>query len=381
MTTISRHATPITLRSSSGRRTALSCLAALLTLAGAASQAACTAPLEDGTTGGGAPLVAVSDASWTLDGIDVPTASLPDALQEMARAHVADAVEDGRAAAWVHAVVGPHARPLYRPGTIGAAYYELPVFAGATLAGTMVLSTGDHDFPMVYWNATGTSPTAEIAVRARALGKVISRFLKIDMVTFAGETNDGELLAPSEHAPQPVIDPSAGDLPAGHRAEIAAAWSRVHAPSTELGLAPQARVVRGDRGTGEYCEIAETPDYGQPSNGSYVAGCGPTAWAILFGWGSRGAANGTATPTLAGVYRSYSTTTAPLVNDATVEKMIWDLRGSFITLVSQGQTATGPTEMVKASNFVTARRAYAVSVESDYDALLNSQDRLRDKVS
>lgn len=120
---------------------------------------------------------------------------------------------------WDMAQLGSEVRPLYRPDVEGIAYYDFPVVvlggAQPQSVGFVIVSTGDHDFPIPEWDFTGESPTQELKQKAEEGGKSAARFYKLDVLTYAAENEQGELVAMLGEQPPKLtgVDPAWLDDP------------------------------------------------------------------------------------------------------------------------------------------------------------------------
>ena len=74
--------------------------------------------------------------------------------------------EENSAPGWARAQLSDEITPIYRPDLpeLGhkPAYYEIPVKP----SGFIIVSTGDHDFPIPHWNFTGQSPVQYLTEKA-----------------------------------------------------------------------------------------------------------------------------------------------------------------------------------------------------------------------
>lgn len=125
------------------------------------------------------------------------------------------------------------------------------------------------------------------------------------------------------------------------------------------------------------------PAYNQfQANGCYI-GCGPVAWAMLFGWADYQAANGNAywAPRW-GIYRENggrgTNVVAPLAQDAGVNNMITELHNDVHTFCSFGEGATCPWDMSGASSYLSGRTG--TTCRTDYDSVGICEDGIRDRV-
>ena len=113
--------------------------------------------------------------------------------------------------------------------------------------------------------------------------------------------------------------------------------------------------------------------YGQFSEGGCASGCGGTAWAMLFAWTDRRAAEGHAPWTNHyGLYRangsvSGANVVAPLAQDEGVKNMTREIRGQISTFCIFGSGATFPWNMIGAANYVRPRATAAWSMRTRYD--------------
>ncbi|MFV9504144.1 MAG: hypothetical protein AB4911_06220 [Oscillochloridaceae bacterium umkhey_bin13] len=112
--------------------------------------------------------------------------------------------------------------------------------------------------------------------------------------------------------------------------------------------------------------------YGQFTVGGCASGCGATAWAILFGWVDRRAAeNHPLWRNHWGLYRENgdlgSNAVAPLSQDAGVRNMTTEIRGHIGTFCLAGSGATWPWNMIDASRYVQPRASTAWRMNTRYD--------------
>ncbi|MFL5807781.1 MAG: hypothetical protein ACJ8CR_39385 [Roseiflexaceae bacterium] len=99
---------------------------------------------------------------------------------------------------WERAQLGSVVTPLYRPDIDGAAYFEFLVVPPAGETGDLgfiIVSTGEHDFPIAHWNYIGESPTQELARKAREKGQEAVKFYKLDALSYAAEDAQGQLVS------------------------------------------------------------------------------------------------------------------------------------------------------------------------------------------
>jgi len=108
------------------------------------------------------------------------------------------------------------------------------------------------------------------------------------------------------------------------------------------------------------------PLYEQYKFGNCQIGCGPVAWAILFGWADRQAAAGNSywSPRW-GIYRQDGGTgandVAPLGMTKGIRKVIEELHTDVSTFCIAGSGATFPWDMPQAQNYLNPRTGTRVS--------------------
>ena len=146
--------------------------------------------------------------------VSVPTAVHRRALQVLEEHRAAPSAEtpDGWPG-WADARLWDHAIALHRPDVAGVAYYEfilvggdledalaepearLLTGAGAFERGSITLSTGPHDAPVVHWASYGPSLSATIAAFADGRGARVERIYRLDVAAYVGEDARGALVA------------------------------------------------------------------------------------------------------------------------------------------------------------------------------------------
>ncbi len=81
---------------------------------------------------------------------------------------------------------------FYRPDLEEPAYVEFPVEP----AGFIIVSTGRHDYPVTHWNDEGPAPSDELFELGREnAGEPPATFYKLDTLSYAAESAEGELIA------------------------------------------------------------------------------------------------------------------------------------------------------------------------------------------
>lgn len=114
---------------------------------------------------------------------------------------------------WVSAILAEDVQPLYRPDVLGVAYYELRVLAGTREAGFIIVSTGEHDYPIAHWSSSGSAPTRQLLSQPGA--GAATRFYKLDTLSYAAEDAQGAVVASLNELPPRIVgqDPSVLDKP------------------------------------------------------------------------------------------------------------------------------------------------------------------------
>ncbi|MBX3011014.1 MAG: hypothetical protein KF832_05880 [Caldilineaceae bacterium] len=113
--------------------------------------------------------------------------------------------------------------------------------------------------------------------------------------------------------------------------------------------------------------------YGQVTVGGCASGCGGTAWAMLFGWVDRRAADTGAWAGHWGIYRANgggagaANVVAPLTQDAGVQNMTLEIRNHIGTFCIAGSGATWPWNMIDAANYVRPRATAGWRMQTKYD--------------
>jgi hypothetical protein len=137
---------------------------------------------------------------------DIPLADVPRESHRLAAQLIEDMRGGDLAPGWEDAVLGPIVRPLYRPDLDCTAYYEFQVLVENEPAGFIIVSTGDHDFPIAHWNFTGEPPSRELERKAEEKGIHAARFYKLDALDYAAEDESGEQVVPLGTLPLKVSD-------------------------------------------------------------------------------------------------------------------------------------------------------------------------------
>jgi hypothetical protein len=127
--------------------------------------------------------------------------------------------------------------PLYRPDLDGVAYWEFElqlspdtieplITSTARAAGTfkdealvaraqrssgdvgatgfIIVSTGEHDFPVPHWSLQKPAPSRELEAAAQNAGKQVARIYRLDALSYVGEDHTGLEVARSGQIPVPI---------------------------------------------------------------------------------------------------------------------------------------------------------------------------------
>ncbi|MGH1347505.1 MAG: fascin domain-containing protein [Nannocystales bacterium] len=130
----------------------------------------------------------------SMEDLAVELASLPIALHRRA-ADTLELERERSESPWADAQLSTHVIPMFRPGETHPTHYEVGVLGPYGEArGFMVLSSGEHDYPVVLSTATGPRRTAELAA-AMPPGERPSRVYFLSPVSMVAEAADGHMLA------------------------------------------------------------------------------------------------------------------------------------------------------------------------------------------
>jgi hypothetical protein len=152
------------------------------------------------------------------DGIGL--ADVPLSLHRRAAQLLEEMRSNPSAPGWERAQLVPLVTPLYRPDIEEVAYYEFlvaPSTGEDEKLGFIIVSAGEHDFPIAHWNYTGESPTQELARKARENGQEAVKFYKLDALSYAAEDAQGKLVGNvgGELVKTTGLDPASLDQAAG----------------------------------------------------------------------------------------------------------------------------------------------------------------------
>ena len=319
-------------------------------------------------------------------GLTNPTLS----ARQIAEQHLSEVSGTDMAPGWDNAALGEKVRAFYRPDMETPAYYEFEVEP----EGFIVVATGEHDFPVPHWDFEGESLGHMLEQEAAERGQQITRFLKLDVISYAAENSAQELISHLGGLPQSLAnyeDLSSSEAKVAWTAfqenyqtdyagDLEAIQQRANAvwqAAANANLGPQGATAwkyGWAGGTNKSNAADQQPEYGQFKRGNgndCKSGCAPTAWAILFSWADRQAARGIARwRNSKGIYRfngskNGADRTAPLSRNNGVNSMIWELYGHMgtkcVSLSHDGLTF--PWNMTKANKYLEPRSGARVSAE------------------
>ena len=121
----------------------------------------------------------------------VPLEEVPVEYHRMAAQHVEEKSATDSAPTWENASLSGVVRVYYRPDVDGPAYYEFEVDPD----GFVIVSTGDHDYPIPNWGFDRQSVGRLLELDAWADGEDIGRFYKLDSLYYVAESPDGRMVA------------------------------------------------------------------------------------------------------------------------------------------------------------------------------------------
>ncbi len=171
-----------------------------------------------------------------------PIGRVPLAVHRRA-ARYFEAIRSTSDSPWFDAHLAGHATPMLRPGVQGTAYWEIPVQgARGEALGYLLLSTGEHDFPVVGAAKGGEPPSVQLARVAAARGERVARIWSPAAFVFVAENARGDEIARMGTLPERMegVDPSVIDLPESERHGLSVvqpgAEPRVESPAALEGL-------------------------------------------------------------------------------------------------------------------------------------------------
>ncbi|MFN3200436.1 MAG: hypothetical protein ACE366_18705 [Bradymonadia bacterium] len=162
--------------------------------------------------------------------------------------------------------LGEKAFVYFRPDVEGPAYYEFEVLREGEPSGFVLVSTGRHDHPVAHWSAEGEAMGRQLTARAEG---AITRLYKLDVLSYAAEGVEGEVVAQLGNLPQRQygLDHDSEANLVHHRAEPVAsdpdAEDGVRFELTSEGEDPQSLVIepfeRFEDLKAEYAEMFAAP--------------------------------------------------------------------------------------------------------------------------
>ncbi len=184
-------------------RIATAVLALVVAATATIARGAPAAPAPEASQGAPA---AVADPAPSL-----PRDQVPDEIFRRAAQHLELMRGSAMAPGWEEARLGERIRPFYRPDLAEIAYYEFdvqrPTEDGLELeaAGFILLSAGEHDFPIAHWNFEGPAPSVELLLEAGPSPVGPLKFYKLDTLAYAVEDAKGQQLATLGSQPARII--------------------------------------------------------------------------------------------------------------------------------------------------------------------------------
>lgn len=342
--------------------------------------------------------VLVAAASVRGD-VAIPRSEVPETIRRIAELRVQAMSGFSAVPVWKEASLGEEVLPLYRPDVEGIAYYEIPVRP----SGVITVSTGSHDFPVVFWSDRAVGEGTALLQRAGAAGQKVHRIYRLGPIDYVAENEQGELLPVSRqsagatqeltpNAPAParmerstfVYEPAqraerngaaapekiqrTGPQKSPFTLRTGQSWAQVKARYGEVrqpALAalkreaeaawaarkalPVASALPSPTPGRTYFEVdapGDAPHYRQidagtpPNTTGCASGCGATAWAIVAGWFDRRAA---ATGSTSGNGRIFMNGAADVPADMSMtplaQSFIWSIRDTLGSDCSPGVPA------------------------------------------
>jgi len=134
------------------------------------------------------------------------------------------------------------------------------------------------------------------------------------------------------------------------------------------------------------------PKYFQFTHGKCAVGCGPVAWAILFGWGDRQADSGTFNGVWNGRYGLYlqnggrwrngaRDAVAPKGMNSGVRNIIKELNSHVNVFCMFNSGATGPWDMDKARKYLRGRTYAKIEVHASVTPIISAYLNARDSIT
>lgn len=256
-------------------------------------------------------------------------------------------------------------RPIYEPEGVAPAFFEIETEEGWAVV------TADAPAHVVEYGRSGRSPTARLDLGTRAAMKRVYRldtaiYIAADAAGNAiGRTTKSLLKLDRSGERATFVAISSDDALKGWRS----AKAELASNSPLFGGTAPAKTctVKGD--VPSYKQLS--PGEG-PNTTACASGCGPTAWATVFGWaGRRAAANATDAP-FAGLFPN-----APLAMNGDVGELSMQLNRVVGTFCTDGGGATTSWAMGYVESWVAAR-APGVQIDAHYNILMMPDNVVRD---
>jgi hypothetical protein len=275
---------------------------------------------------------------------------------------------------------GVSARPIFEPDSAEPAYFEVSLAAG----GWAVVSATSEPH-VVEWGASGRSPTERLDLGAR---NAMKRVYRLDAAVYVAADAAGNAVGRSTKS-LVKIDRSGTEprFVEVSNDEALRTWSaeRTNLLNTQIANAKNNLIVQdtpliGSTPPEKTCAVkGDVPSYSQLSPGegandtSCASGCGPTAWATVFGWASRRAdANATEDGAFAGLLSN-----APMTMTPEIGQLSMDINHVVKTICVGDEGATTPWGMGEVKTWV-ASHAPGVTVEQRYNFLMTPDPGVRD---
>lgn len=321
---------------------------------------------------------------------DIEKQVLTEAVVSDVRTAVASHVSAkvARLPGWSGAKLGHHAVAIFEPDQAAPAFYEIPITAASEGSHGYVVVRATAPFEVVQYNDHGEGPAAAMGRDSR-----VKRVYRLDAALYVGEDERGVLV--DRTRPFRVVDRS-GAI-AEHRVFT---WTETKARFGDVRakLENKAKSLRTQGYWTDYfggppaavCTVpGVVPAYNQigggdgPNTSSCMSGCGPTAWAMILGWGSLRASEDDAYAGYRGLVREGhdlwgTPMVAPAGHDGTASDLMWSINRATGTFCLGDQGATYFPWMASVADYI-APRAPSVGVDVDYNSLSIPMPYIRDE--
>lgn len=124
-------------------------------------------------------------------GLSVPLEQVPLPIRRQAMWQLEEVRGTDMAPGWENASLAKTVSLFYRPDIESVAYYEFAI-AGSEHGGFMMVSAGQHDYPVPHWDFKGKPISEELKAKATASP---AKFFKLDALSYAAEDAAGEKVA------------------------------------------------------------------------------------------------------------------------------------------------------------------------------------------